>query len=102
MTKIIKFNNISKKFRINYDTSIRKSLGNLAKFILNVPYEKKEEFWALNNISFEVKRGTTLGLIGSNGSGKSTLLKLITKVTYPTHGDMFIEGKVASLLEVGA
>lgn len=102
MTKVIKFNNISKKFRINYDKSIRKILGNLSKFIFNVPYEKKEEFWALNNISFEVKRGTTLGLIGSNGSGKSTLLKLITKVTYPTHGDMFIEGKVASLLEVGA
>ncbi len=60
-----------------------------------------EKFTALNDVSFEVKRGETLGIIGSNGAGKSTLLKLISRITSPTRGKIFINGKVASLLEVG-
>ena len=60
-----------------------------------------EKFTALDDISFEVSRGETLGIIGSNGAGKSTLLKLISKITGPTRGKICINGKVASLLEVG-
>lgn len=59
------------------------------------------KFVALDDVSFEVKRGEAIGLIGSNGAGKSTLLKLISRITAPTRGNIYIGGKVASMLEVG-
>jgi lipopolysaccharide transport system ATP-binding protein len=60
-----------------------------------------EEFWALKDISFEVKRGKVVGIIGRNGAGKSTLLKVISRITEPSAGRVTIRGRVASLLEVG-
>ncbi|MGZ4777958.1 MAG: ABC transporter ATP-binding protein, partial [Thermoanaerobaculia bacterium] len=60
-----------------------------------------EDFWALRNVSFDVKEGEVLGIIGRNGAGKSTLLKILSRITEPSEGRVTIRGRVASLLEVG-
>ncbi|MEI9479288.1 MAG: ABC transporter ATP-binding protein, partial [Deltaproteobacteria bacterium] len=62
---------------------------------------KENSFWALKDVSFEVKHGEVLGIIGQNGAGKSTLLKVLSQITEPTEGRATIHGRVASLLEVG-
>ena len=63
---------------------------------------EQEDFWPLRDVSFRLDRGQSLGVIGPNGAGKSTLLKLVTGILTPTHGDMFVNGRICSLLELGA
>ncbi len=65
------------------------------------PRASDEEFWALRGVGFEVPRGQRIGIIGRNGAGKSTLLKLLSRITDPSEGRLTLEGRVASLLEVG-
>ena len=67
------------------------------------PFHKNyhSPFYALNDISFNVEKGETVGIIGSNGSGKSTILKIITGVIRPTQGEVLVNGKVSALLELG-
>lgn len=72
-----------------------------AKIGFNSSQSDKEGFWALKDINFEIKQGDRVGIIGLNGAGKSTLLKVISEITTPTTGNIYIKGRVASLLEVG-
>ncbi|MDO9000770.1 MAG: polysaccharide ABC transporter ATP-binding protein [Bacteroidota bacterium] len=100
MKPILEIKEISKKFQIQGNTKPYLSLReNLFSFIK--PGQKKEEFWALNNVSFNVEQGDTVGIIGKNGAGKSTLLKILSKITPPTSGKIICRGRIASLLEVG-
>jgi lipopolysaccharide transport system ATP-binding protein len=94
----ITVNNISKRFRLPHHkktTLFQNALGLVKR---QMAYE---EFWALSDISFEVEKGETFGIIGRNGSGKSTLLKILARVLYPDSGSVSINGKVASFLELG-
>ena len=84
------------KFRGTEDPNAR--IGSVNREQLN---STNDRFWALKDISFDVRQGEVLGIIGRNGAGKSTLLKIISRVTAPTTGSIKIKGRVASLLEVG-
>ena len=66
------------------------------------PGPRRRDFWAVKNVSFDVRRGETLGLIGHNGAGKSTILKLLSRITAPTSGTITLRGKLAALIEVGS
>lgn len=67
----------------------------------HIPDATREEFWALKDVSFQIRKGDRVGIIGRNGAGKSTLLKVISRITEPTEGRVALKGRVASLLEVG-
>ena len=93
----IKVENLSKSYKL-YEKPIDRLKESLNPF--RQAYHK--DFYALNHISFEIKRGETVGIIGKNGSGKSTLLKIITGVVTPTTGSVHVNGRISALLELGA
>ncbi|MBE8233262.1 MAG: ATP-binding cassette domain-containing protein [Endozoicomonadaceae bacterium] len=115
MTVAIRVENLSKKYIIDhqkkerYETladkmdHIGRSIIQRISHPLSVNSEKieQEEFWAIQDINFEVQQGDRLGIIGRNGAGKSTLLKVLSRITEPATGKVTINGRVASLLEVG-
>ncbi|PHR34164.1 MAG: polysaccharide/polyol phosphate ABC transporter ATP-binding protein [Fluviicola sp.] len=98
-TTAIKVSGLGKKYTIGKqkDASLRSTLTNVFKSAA----AKGDDFWAVQNVDFEIKRGDVVGIIGKNGAGKSTLLKLLSQITKPTTGRIEINGRVASLLEVG-
>ncbi len=111
---IIEIRSISKKYDIAHMRggyiALRDVLANIARHPFSfmakrarraVGLEKKEEFWALKDVSFSVKRGEVVGVVGANGAGKSTLLKILSQITPPTDGEVVIRGRLGSLLEVG-
>lgn len=113
---VIKVENIGKRYRIGsndvrhetfsahllamlkYPITNFQKLRNLSKFSGE---DSDDVFWALKDISFEIKQGEMVGIIGTNGAGKSTLLKILSRITEPTTGKVTIQGRVSSLLEVG-
>jgi lipopolysaccharide transport system ATP-binding protein len=106
----IRVEGLGKRFRLRHATggpryrTFREDLLGLPRRLLNGLRGKsgeQEEFWALKDVSFEVKQGEVLGIIGRNGAGKSTLLKVLSRIMDPTCGEATVHGRIGSLLEVG-
>lgn len=110
---MVKVENVKKEYRLGVigGTTLRDEIARKVakamkkedptKKIGAKEYEDGEKFMALKGVSFEVKKGEAIGIIGHNGAGKSTLLKLITRITAPTEGNIYLNGRIASMLEVG-
>ncbi len=101
----IALSGVSKQYRLRrgwYVTSLKDEMGRLTARLLGHDVEPREDFWALRDVSFSLKRGEVMGLIGMNGAGKSTLLKILSKVTVPTTGSFVTNGRLGSLIEIGA
>ncbi len=117
MTVAIKVENLSKKYLIQHEKksahyeTFSESIIQTGKSVIDkirlpwgnggIEQSTEEEFWALKNINFEINQGDKVGVIGRNGAGKSTLLKVLSRITGPTTGKIHINGRIASLLEVG-
>lgn len=92
---VISFKNVTKEYKL-YKNDKARFKGLFSK---RIPFKLKK---AVNNLSFEVRKGDGLALIGRNGAGKSTILKMVTGVSYPTTGEIFVKGKISALLELSS
>ena len=102
---LVKVEGLSKKFCIDLKTSLWYGVKDLVTGIRGNKHERElrpKEFWAVKDISFQLKRGECLGLIGHNGAGKSTLLKILNGLINPDAGKVTIRGRVGALIELGA
>jgi lipopolysaccharide transport system ATP-binding protein len=107
----IRVDHLSKMYRIGIAERQPQNLAGAVRSLVTSPFAylqralrpptEQETLWALKDVSFEVKRGEVVGIIGRNGAGKSTLLKILSRITEPTSGRAEIHGRVGSLLEVG-
>jgi lipopolysaccharide transport system ATP-binding protein len=103
----IQVENLSKRYWISRQTqhksdTLRDELAETIRRLLHRGNARKfDEFWAIRDVSFEIRQGERVGIVGRNGAGKSTLLKMMSRITEPTKGRISISGRVASLLEVG-
>ncbi len=101
---VLKIENIKKRYKIKHIGKLPDSKIDRAKLAVKSflkPNLNKEDFWALDGVSFNVEQGEKVGIIGKNGAGKSTLLKIISRITEPTDGRIEMLGKISSMLEVG-
>jgi lipopolysaccharide transport system ATP-binding protein len=98
---ILEIKNVSKKFRIRHEAQPYLSLRDSFSSLFKRSHSTSEEFYALNDVSFNVSPGESVGIIGKNGAGKSTLLKVLSRITPPSTGKIIARGRIASLLEVG-
>lgn len=106
MQTVIKVENLSKRYQIDRFYQGKGTLRDVIIDTIKSPFGNKknkfsEEIWAIRDVSFEVKKGDTIGIIGGNGVGKSTLLKILSRIIKPTSGRVIIKGRVGSLLEIG-
>ncbi|MDD4938658.1 MAG: ABC transporter ATP-binding protein [Candidatus Omnitrophica bacterium] len=103
---VIRAENVSKKYCKTLRHSMMYGVADIGRNLLGKSSRpgklRKNEFWAVDNVSFEVKRGETLGLIGPNGSGKTTLLKMLNGIFWPDKGKIMVNGRVGALIAVGA
>jgi ABC-type polysaccharide/polyol phosphate transport system ATPase subunit len=103
MTRIA-FEDVSKRYRVGTRRSLREAVyGVLGQFVGGEASTSDREFiWALKDVTFGVRSGETLGIIGRNGAGKTTILKLLSRITHPTQGHIQVEGRTSALIELGA
>ncbi len=97
---------ISKKFSRTFKLTMKYGMQDIAKGVLAIPSQsgtlREGEFWAVDEVSFQLRKGETLGVIGVNGSGKSTVLKMLNGIYMPDKGKIAVDGSVSALIEVGA
>jgi ABC-type polysaccharide/polyol phosphate transport system ATPase subunit len=97
----LKFDHVSKRYLIQQESEEDGTHGVLTRKLLTL-LRRREEFWAVNDVSFVVERGESLGIIGHNGAGKSTILKMLSSITAPSSGEITINGRLSGLIEVGS